>query len=918
MKGESQPIALYLHVFYLFIKSKQMIKKVFLLSFLLVIVALNLKAQLKLIPSPQKLELKDGYFNLDSKTKLITNNVDAFYVNQLTDCVNKKIGIDLETAKKEKDKAIVFIKINASKDMEKALLINNLDVKFKFGAEGYILNITKEKVKIFSQTDAGLFYGIQTLKQIIKSNSEGSEIPCLTIYDYPDIAVRAWQDDISRGPIPTLEMMKTQIKTLASFKLNHFSLYIEHVFKLEKHPGIAPDDGISAAEIEELTAFAAQYHVKLIGSYQSFGHMEETLIHPDYQYLSENEHIISPALPESYEFLSDVYSEIVPTFSGEYFNINCDETFGLGQGKSKAMVDSMGVEGVYLYHINKLNNMLIPYDKQILMWGDIIGNHPEIIPELPKDITIMAWAYHAADNFDGVIEPLAQSGLDFWVAPGVNCWSNIFPNMRETEINVYNLIRDGYKHNTKGVFNTSWDDDGLNFFHNNWHGFVWGAENSWKVPAVDAGVEESDKTRSARYNTFNQAFDAIFYGLESDSLITEIISFAALHQNGVRDILKNSRFFEPIFPIHLEYVEAGKRAMNKEILANMDALSDHIEAIAPKITDNRASLEYLKFAVEQVQFTLKKNIFRIDLYHFIQEDRSISEEQIKAGIIELVEQANNLKQTYSDLWLSENRLYWLEVNEKKFDKLIADIANLEAYCMIIPAKQLSGKGREISLKSLFGDLPVFYTTGQDTAKSQFKPYKEPLFFKSDVHIKARVIEDGKAFNISEADLIYHKAIGKLYNLNSTFSDYHPSYDGGGELALLDGKQGVAADLWSGKWQGYTGQNIEIEIDLDSLQALNSFSMGFYQNTEIWVIFPKKVEIFVKNHNTDEYKLVETIVNTISPETEGSHKQNLETTFDDLEARYIKVVAYYYGRLPDWHPAGSQYESMIFSDEIIVK
>ena len=895
-----------------------MIKRIFFLFFLSVLFVANLNAQLKLIPSPQTMLLHDGYFAINSKTKLVHPKIDVFYADQLIEAVDEKLNIKLESTKKQKNNSIVFIKTNDPVEIEKMLYDNELDISFKFGTEGYVLHITTDKIQIISQTNAGIFYGIQSLKQVIKSNSKGNKIPCLTIYDFPDIAVRAWQDDISRGPIPTMDMMKTQIKTLASYKLNHFSLYIEHVFQLEKHTGIAPEDGISAVEIEELTAFAAKYHVKLIGSYQSFGHMEETLIHPDYQHLSENEHIISPALPESYEFLSDVYSEIVPTFSGEYFNINCDETFGLGQGKSKAMVDSMGVEGVYLQHINKLNEMLIPYNKQILMWGDIIGNHPEIIPELPQDITIMAWAYHAADNFDGVIEPLAQSGLDFWVAPGVNCWSNIYPNMRETEINIYNLIRDGYKYNTKGVFNTSWDDDGLNFFNNNWHGFVWGAENSWKVPQIEVSLEASNIARSARYNTFNQAFDAIFYGLENDSLITAVIDFAALHQNGVRDNLKNSRFFEPIFPIHQEYVQEGKHAENLEILSKTEALIEHIEAISPKVTDNRASLDYLKFAVQQVQFTLKKNIFRIDLYHFIQNDASLSASQIKANIAELVEQAKSLKETYTALWLNENRPYWLEVNEKKFDELIADIANLKAYCMIIPAEQLSEHGREITLKSLFDDLPLYYTIGNDTSASQFKPYTEPLVFDEAITLKARVIHEGKAYTISEAELIHHKAIGKLHKLYSSYSDYHPSYDGGGDLALLDGKQAEAQDLWSGNWQGFTGQNIELEIDLEEVKNINSFSMGFYQNTGIWVIFPKKIEIFTKTNSTADYELIKTIVNTISPETEGPIKQNLTSIFDDHQARYIKVIAHYYGLLPEWHPAGTQYESMIFSDEIIIK
>jgi hexosaminidase len=133
----------------------------------------------------------------------------------------------------------------------------------------------------------------------------------MVIYDKPDFPIRGWQDDISRGPIPTMDMLKEQIRLMSAYKLNYFTLYTEHTFKLDKHPGIAPADGITKQELRELTDYARKHHVTLIGNYQSFGHMEETLSHPDYKHLAENDHIISPALEESYDFLRDVYSEIV-------------------------------------------------------------------------------------------------------------------------------------------------------------------------------------------------------------------------------------------------------------------------------------------------------------------------------------------------------------------------------------------------------------------------------------------------------------------------------------------------------------------------------------------------------------------------------------------------------------------------------
>ena len=893
-------------------------RKYFILIFLSICMGLPLHAQLKLIPMPKKVIIKSNSFTIEQNTKILSNGLDLFYANELSTCMREKVGIQLGLANNATSNYIEFIKAITPEALKAITKANGLDPDFKTGKEGYILLISPQGIKIFSTSDAGIFYGIQTLKQIIAANRIGYNLPCLVIYDAPDIPVRGWQDDISRGPIPTMATLKEEIVKMSSFKLNYFTLYIEQVFKLDKHPGIAPSEGITKAEINELSEFARQYHVNLIGSYQSFGHMEKTLSNPKYQHLAENGHIISPAREESYQFLGDVYSEIVPSFSGEYFNINCDETYGLGEGASKRMVDSLGLGGVYLYHINRLDKIIKPYGKKILMWGDIIGNHPEIIKQLPKDITVIAWGYHAADNFEYAITPLAKSGLNFWVAPGVSCWSNIYPDFKTTEINVYNFIRDAYKHGVTGVLNTSWDDDGLNFFQNNWHGFSWGAENSWNAPVSFNSNKKSDGERKRIYDSFNKSFDAIFYGLQNDSLTQNIATFSALRQSDVRDILTNSRFFEPLFPILLGDVAKGKKEENINLLNKLDALSNKIDSVLPKVKDNRSTLDYLSFAMKQVRFTLLKNLLRIDLYLFIHNEEAPSATELKNHIETLTRSAQQFKSDYAALWHQENRDYWLDKNLKKFDELISDISNLETHCIITPSPILSEKGREISIKSLFNDLPVYYSIDTTHSDESFMKYTGPLYFKRDVDLRAIVIQNDKAYPMSESKLVYHKAIGALYQLNSTYSNYHPSYDGGGKLGLLDGLQGDASNLRSGKWQGYGGQNIDIEIDLDKVQPLNYFSMGFYQNTFDWVIFPRKIDIFAKTGLSDKYKLVKTINNVIGPEEKGSIKHNYTTEFNNLQARFIKVVAYYYGKLPEWHHAGSKYESMIFADEIILK
>ena len=889
-----------------------------LLLFIVLHSGISLNAQVMLIPAPKQIELKNSSFKIENNTKIVSHKLDTFYVNELSNSIQDELGIQLKKAKKAKHNSIEFIKVSTAIELEQVFTKHMLNAGFSMGNEGYILTIKPDGIKIISQTDAGIFYGIQTLKQIIIANRTGNAIPSIVIYDSPDIAIRGWQDDISRGPIPTMEMLKEEIRKMASYKLNYFTLYIEHVFQFEKYPDIAPKDGINKAQIEALSKFAKKYHVNLIGSYQSFGHMEKTLSKPKYQHLAENNHIISPALPESYEFLQNVYREIVPVFSGEYFNINCDETFGLGEGKSKFMVDSMGIDGVYLYHINKLNSMLKPFDKRILMWGDIIGNYPQIIDRLPKNITVMAWGYHAAENFEYAITPISEPGLDFWVAPGINCWGNIFPNFKATEINVYNFIRDGYKHNAKGVLNTSWDDDGLNLFQNNWHGLVWGAENSWNAPSSNSSNEKSNEERERIYNNFNRNFDAIFYGLMEDSLINDIVLFSKLHQSGIRDILRNNRFFEPVFPLYLDYVKKGKKEENINLLNRLNAINKRIVAVKSKVRINNITLDYFQFAIRQVEFSLRKNILRIELYHFLNGESNTSGSILKETIDQLVLEAQILQSDYALLWNKENRNWWLNINIKKYDDLIKDLNNLKYHCIITADSQLSEKGRKISIKSIFDDLPIYYELNKDTITQASLKYTEPFFINEDAKIMARVIEKGNLYPISIDNTIFHKGIGKLHSLNTNYSLYHPSYDGGGKYALLDGRLGNANNLRSGKWQGYSGQNIDIELDLGEMQAVNSFSMGFFQNTESWVIFPKKIEIYFKNSATEEYKLLKTIMNQIPPEEKGNLKHNYKAEFKDLETRYLKVIAYYYGKLPVWHHAGSKYESMIFSDELIIK
>ena len=254
------------------------------------------KPELNLIPMPKQVDLKAGSFEVPTTLNFIIKGSSGM----------KNIGLE-NFATLLKTELGTVIRQDGKGNGKSIRIEKKKDIGLKGGEEAYWLEVEKEGIKITATSEAGVFYAIQTLSQLITANRTGKSIPCLAIKDYPDIPVRGWQDDISRGPIPTMDFLEKEVSTLAAYKLNAITLYTEHVFKMKKHPTLAPDDGITEEQIAELSAYAAGYHVQVIGNFQSFGHMEKILSKPGYEHLAESGHILTPTKEESYQFMKEVY-----------------------------------------------------------------------------------------------------------------------------------------------------------------------------------------------------------------------------------------------------------------------------------------------------------------------------------------------------------------------------------------------------------------------------------------------------------------------------------------------------------------------------------------------------------------------------------------------------------------------------------
>lgn len=608
---------------------------------------------INLVPTPVLAVRTAGVFRITHFTNIVFDSryqEDAFAAGQLMEEILTDVGERIEPISKASRAAITLLRLKAP--------VSKNDL-----GQGYRLEITPAKVIVSSNTSEGIFYGVQSLKQLIRANRKQRAIPACRIADWPALTYRGWQHDISRGPIPTYDFLMKEIRTLAEFKLNMLTLYTEHVFKLAKHPTIAPDDGITAEEITELSSYAKQFHVELVGNFQSFGHFRNILKVPGYENLAETPSVLSPAKDESYKFLDDVYSEIAPAYASPLFNINCDEVSGLGNGPSKALVDQLGVGGVYAKHVNRVAGLLHKYQKTPMMWGDIALNFPDIVPKLPKDLIVLPWAYDPRPNFDSLILPFTHFGLQFIVCPGVSCWSQIWPDFDRATPNISNFIRDGARNGALGALNTEWADDGVNFFDDNWYELVWGADCSWR-PSVPRKKEDPDHARTRRLDRFNREFAEVFFGLKDNAVTSAIQSLSDLRKSPISGGLQNKAFWR-------DPVSALSALQSPENIApyidDAQKILLTLQKAKTEATHNAPALDYAIFAA-------KRALYLGQSLASVQAMQKFNPFPMRA----LSKDISDLKDGYIELWQRENRQWWLDRVIAKFDDLLSRIQRLSS------------------------------------------------------------------------------------------------------------------------------------------------------------------------------------------------------------------------------------------------
>ena len=362
--------------------------------------------------------------------------------------------------------------------------------------EEYHLIIQEDRIQIISNTEKAAFYGLVTLKQLQSEQI----IETQEIKDKPDLKVRGLMLDISRAKVLNVSSIKKIIDLIAELKYNHLELYVEgfsYEYKNIKE-ALADKNYLTQEEYLEVEKYAIEKYIDFVPNQNGFGHMSDWLALDKFKELAEcpdgfeiwgskrPPSTLDPTNPKSFELVKQMYEEMIPFTKSKYFNMNFDEPYELGHGKSKQECLKTSTEDVYIEYLEKLANVVRKYNKTPMIWGDVLVKHPDKISKLSKDIVFIDWGYNKAYDFVNHAKMLEELKVKYLLAPGTSTWSSItgrFIDMKET---IENSTYASKKYHGLGILLTDWGDMGhLQYLPSSYLGFIYGAMLSWSSGTIE-------------------------------------------------------------------------------------------------------------------------------------------------------------------------------------------------------------------------------------------------------------------------------------------------------------------------------------------------------------------------------------------------------------------------------------------------
>ena len=413
------------------------------------------------IPRPEKMELLDGKYTVGPKTAIVVEPKTRAVGEYLTKLLRVPTGFDLEIRN-----------ASPSSELENNIILRIVPGKEHLGSEGYILKVLKDRVFIEATTETGVFYGVQTLRQLLPAAVESEwptvgvdwDVPCVKIADKPRYSWRGLMLDPGHNFLDK-DHLNRYINTMALYKMNRLHLHLTDfnwAIEIKKYPeltdlknrtpitnrwrrtyGKCTYGFYTQNEMREVIAYAAARHVTIIPEIEVPAHATCALtcypelscpnwrfkVEPaercywDYRtnYCAGND--------KAFEFLENVLSEIIEIFPSPIIHIGGDERRGGNWRRCPLCQARIKAEGLkdedelQSYFIDRIEKFLASRGKRIIGWSEIVDGG------LTPGATVQSWlgpkyAVHAANKgHDVVMSTNRFCYLDYQSLPLKKCYS---------------------------------------------------------------------------------------------------------------------------------------------------------------------------------------------------------------------------------------------------------------------------------------------------------------------------------------------------------------------------------------------------------------------------------------------------------------------------------------------------------------
>ncbi|WP_446743849.1 beta-N-acetylhexosaminidase [Silvibacterium acidisoli] len=570
---------------------------------------------------------------------------------------------------------ITLLRADAA-EAKRLLADNGLHLDGPMQAEGYVIVADKRGIAVIGDTAAGVFYGVQTLKQMVEGSGANAKVWLGTVRDWPAMKYRGIDDDLSRGPLPTLAFQKHQLEVFSAYKVNVYSPYFENTVQYPGNPLPAlPGGAMSPEDVKELVAYAQQLHITIVPEQEAFGHLHHVLEYDKYAEVAEtpNGNVLAPGQPGTLPLITNWFTQLAAEFPGPFLHVGADETFDLGTGRTKEDVDKRGLGTVYADFLAQIHQQLEPLHRRLLFWGDVAWSDEAAVQRIPKDMIAVPWVYWHEDNYDKNILPFKKTGIETWVATGDANWSMQYPLGENAMDNIAGFTESGQRLGSTGELVTVWNDDGEGLFNQDWFGVLFGAVAAWQP--------QSPATAAAEKTAYQDAFGLQFYGDASgriDEAEKELIAAQKVIDTSDKVFWLDPWTFEG---------QAALEKMRPNLVSSRQHVERAIELIqmVEQSQPDRAEKDALKameLGARRIDFTAEK--FELagemsDAYrkaYALRSDKKHSTEAREllnsiGGMTGRCDDIRNgytlLKSLYSDAWLAENRPFWLGNVQVRYD-----------------------------------------------------------------------------------------------------------------------------------------------------------------------------------------------------------------------------------------------------------